>query len=237
MPHPADFQEKHKELKSRSAVCARCHGGEQFCNRCHHGNVPTIEGWLAPTGHPALAGKKGAEGCFGCHDPRFCAACHTRGVSEKRYPQARPGRTNDISHPLTGGRAMSTGRLTEQLVCSMPTRVGLLADVAEAMRQAGVNIMAISAYEREGEGKFLMVTDDNAKATEAMARLGAKVRARGVVAVEMPNRVGALDDVARKIAEAAVNIDYVYGTGGGAETATVIFATGDDDEVVELINR
>lgn len=132
---------------------------------------------------------------------------------------------------------MSTGRSTEQLVCSMPTRVGLLADVAEALRQAGVNITAISAYEREGEGKFLMVTDDNAKATEAVARLGAEVRTRGVVVVEMPNRVGALDEVARKVAEAGVNIDYVYGTGGGADVATVIFATDDDDEVVELVNR
>jgi len=132
---------------------------------------------------------------------------------------------------------MSTGRLTEQLVCSMPTRVGLLADVAEALREAGVNIMAISAYERDGKGKFLMVTDDNVKATAALARLNAEVRARAVVAVEMPNRVGALDEVARKIAEAGVNIDYIYGTGGGAETATVIFATDEDDEVLELVNR
>lgn len=84
MPHPADFREKHKELKSQSAACAKCHGGEGFCNRCHHGNVPTIKGWLAPTGHPVVAGK-GAESCFGCHDPRFCAACHTRGVTERKY--------------------------------------------------------------------------------------------------------------------------------------------------------
>jgi hypothetical protein len=132
---------------------------------------------------------------------------------------------------------MSNARLTEQLVCSMPTRVGLLADVAEAISQAGVNIIAISAYERDGEGKFLMVTDDNAKATAALARLSAQIRARGVVAVEMPNKVGALDEVARKVAEAGVNIDYIYGTGGGADSATVVFATDDDDEVIELINR
>jgi hypothetical protein len=119
----------------------------------------------------------------------------------------------------------------------MPTRVGLLADVAEALREAGVNIMAISAYERDGEGKFLMVTDDNVKATAALARLSAEVRARAVVAVEMPNRAGALDEVARKIAEAGVNIDYIYGTGGTADTATVIFATDEDDEVLELVNR
>jgi len=126
-------------------------------------------------------------------------------------------------------------RVETQLVCSMPSRVGLLADIAEALRKAGVNITAFSAYERDGEAKFLMVTSDNAKATEALGRLNAKVREKSVVAVDMPNKPGALEEITKKIAEAGINIEYSYGTAGAADVATVVLKTADDAKAASLL--
>lgn len=128
-----------------------------------------------------------------------------------------------------------SARLTKQLVARMPTRVGLLADVAEAIREAGVNIAAMSAYEREGEGKFLIVTDDNEKAAEALRRLNAEVSEKTVVSVQLQDRPGALEEAARKVAEAGINIEYVYGTTGGGETATVILKSDDDEKAAGLL--
>ena len=92
---------------------------------------------------------------------------------------------------------MAIARMTEEIVAAVPARVGLLADVSEAVKAAGVNITAISAYERDGQGVFLLVTDDNAKASVALARLNADIRVKDVVIVELPDRPGALEDVAR----------------------------------------
>lgn len=130
---------------------------------------------------------------------------------------------------------MTSARTAMQLVCSTQARIGLLADIAEALRDAGVNIMAMSAYERDGEAKFLMVTSDNEKATGAICGVGADVRQKSVVLVDMPNTPGALEVASRKIADAGINIEYVYGTAGAADMATVVFKTADDEQAVRLI--
>jgi len=131
---------------------------------------------------------------------------------------------------------MASARMTTQLVCSLPTRVGLLADIAETLRQANLNVIAISAYERDGVAKFLLVTNDNTEAASALGRFNADVREKSVVLVDMPNKAGALEEVAKKIAEGGINIEYSYGTAGAADMATVVFKTADDAKVASLIS-
>lgn len=130
---------------------------------------------------------------------------------------------------------MASARMATQLVCSTPSRIGLLADIAGALREKGVNISALSAYERDGEGKFLMITDDNAKATEALERFGIDVREKSVVIAEMSNEVGALERAAKAIAEAGVNIEYAYATAPSAGHATVVFKTDDDTKTFGIL--
>lgn len=129
---------------------------------------------------------------------------------------------------------MLSARLTDQLVANIPARVGILADVAQALHEAGVNISAISAYERDGIGKFLLVTDDNEKAKAALARLNADVHDRSVLVLQMHDKPGALEDATTKIAEAGINIDYCYGTANGGGTATVVFKTADNPAAANL---
>jgi hypothetical protein len=130
---------------------------------------------------------------------------------------------------------MAPVTMATQLVCTMPTRVGLLADVAEALSKSGVNIVAISGYERDGEAKFLLVTSDNADARIALDRFNADVREKSVVIAEMPNTPGALEEIAKKIAEADINVEYCYGTVGAHETASVVFKTTDDAKTLALL--
>jgi hypothetical protein len=83
MPHPANFTEGHSEVgNERPDVCLTCHatesGPEEFCNNCHHeGSDPAVS-WLDQ--HYVLVRQNGAEGCFECHNPTYCAECHVRGV-------------------------------------------------------------------------------------------------------------------------------------------------------------
>ena len=129
---------------------------------------------------------------------------------------------------------MATAHRASQIVATMPTRVGLLADITDAVKSAGVSITAISGYERDGKAKFLLVTDDNAKAAEAVRKLNADVREKEVLLVEFENKVGALHEAARKLAEASVNIEYTYGTTGPGDKAWLVFKTADDAKALGL---
>jgi len=113
--------------------------------------------------------------------------------------------------------------------------VGLLADIAEAMRLAGVNILAISAYERDGGAKFLMVTSDNAKATEALADLGGDIREKSIRDRRHAEHAGALEVAARKIADAGSTSSTRMGRAGAADMATVVFKTADDEQAARLL--
>jgi len=130
---------------------------------------------------------------------------------------------------------MATAHHASQLVATMPTRVGLLADITEAIKSAGVNITSISAYERDGQAKFLLVTDNNAKAREALGRLNAEVRENDVVLVELENRIGTLAEATKKLAEAGINIEYTYGTTGPGDKAWLVFKTADGMKTIGLL--
>jgi len=87
MPHPDDFLKGHGELgKTIPAKCANCHGDPKlFCDECHHGSsmereYDTSVPWLNQ--HPGVVAATGAQACFECHDPTFCANCHVNGSSQ-----------------------------------------------------------------------------------------------------------------------------------------------------------
>ena len=79
IPHPADFVEAHPAVAEEARdSCAQCHlqdeAGMDECNECHHQTGdPSVE-WLPQ--HNAVVARDGAQPCFECHDPTFCAACH-----------------------------------------------------------------------------------------------------------------------------------------------------------------
>lgn len=130
---------------------------------------------------------------------------------------------------------MISSRLGTHLFVRMPTRVGLLADVAEALRNAGVNIQAIGAYDKEGAGEFMLVTNDNPAAADALRALGAEVTEEAVVLVEMPDHPGSLEKAARHIATADINIEWVYATTAGGTSATAVFKVPEPERVVRLL--
>jgi hypothetical protein len=127
-----------------------------------------------------------------------------------------------------------------QLTCRLESRVGLLAVISGRLAEAGVNVSAIIAYEEDDVGEFTLVCDDTTRAAEVLSGLGAEVDEESAVSVEMDNTPGALAEVSEKIAEAGVNIDYVYATACGdtceCTHATVVFHTDDNTRAFQALS-
>jgi hypothetical protein len=125
---------------------------------------------------------------------------------------------------------------SKQLTFSLPNKIGLLSDVAAAVAAAKVNIEAVCAYER-GYGFFMMVVDDTAKAKRVLTRMGAKVHVEDVILVQVPNRVGQLEKIAKKIADASINIIFIYGSPGKGKTGTLVLHTANDRKTMKLLEK
>ncbi len=130
---------------------------------------------------------------------------------------------------------MAKAKKVKQLSFIMPNRVGLLSELSMAIAKAKVNINAICAYEMEYKAYFMMITDSNAKAKKALAPLGAWVQEEDVIAVEIPNKVGELQKVGKKIANAGIDIRYMYGTAGTGKSSICVFKTEDDKKAIRVI--
>jgi hypothetical protein len=132
---------------------------------------------------------------------------------------------------------MAKAKKSKQLNFSMRNRVGLLSEISAAIADAKVGMNAVCAYGMEGKAYFMIITDGNAKAKKALGALGADVTEDDVISVEMSNKTGELKKVAKKIADAGVNIYYMYGTAGTGKSSVCVFATADNNKAIRAINK
>ena len=82
----------------------------------------------------------------------------------------------------------------------------------------------------------MIVTDNNAKAKKILNQMGAEVKTEEVIAVELPNRPGQLQKVAKKVSEADVDIQYVY-VSPAKGRMTVVFKTADDKRILRALKK
>jgi hypothetical protein len=112
------------------------------------------------------------------------------------------------------------------LTIEVENEPGALAAVAQAISDAGVNISAATCT-RPGEKAEMHILVPHAEAARhALAISSVAVTGeREVVVVDAQDRPGELADLARKVAEAGVNIDLVY----VATRTRVVFGAPDLD--------
>jgi hypothetical protein len=132
---------------------------------------------------------------------------------------------------------MAKAARIKQISFSMPDRAGLLSEVTTVLSGAKVSISAICAYGMDNKAYFMLTTDSNSKARKALAKLAGRIDEEDVISIEMPDRVGELQKVAKKIADAGINIIYMYGTTGAGRSSTCIFKTSDDKKAIKAINK
>ena len=132
---------------------------------------------------------------------------------------------------------MAKARKVKEISFTMQNKVGLLSEVTAAIAGAKVNITAICAYGMENTAYFMLTTDSNAKAKKALASLGVGMEEKDVVEVELPNKSGELQKVAKRIADAGIDIEYMYAAAGAGKTAICVFKTADDKKAIKFINK
>jgi len=132
---------------------------------------------------------------------------------------------------------MAKARKVKEISFTMSNKVGLLSEVTTAIAGAKVNITAICAYGMEGTAYFMMTIDSNSKAKKALASLGVAIEEKDVVEVEVLDKPGELQKVSKRIADAGIDIEYMYATASSGKKETCIFMTSDNTKAIKVINK
>jgi hypothetical protein len=108
-------------------------------------------------------------------------------------------------------------------------RPGMLAMITEQIASAGINIEALTAYAVGEEGAVRMMVDDAVTTRAVLRRAGLSFEERSVLVTTLPHRPGAMASMARRLADAGVNIDAIYLLRSSAEGLDFAVAVEDPD--------
>ena len=101
--------------------------------------------------------------------------------------------------------------MAKDLTVILEDRPGTIADLGEALGKAGINIDAVCGMPCEGRGVIHVIVEDAVEARRVLEGGSFQVTdEREVLILEVENRPGSLGEIARKIANAGVNIDLLY---------------------------
>ncbi len=103
--------------------------------------------------------------------------------------------------------------MAKDLAVSMEDRPGALAAMGEALGKAGINIEGLCGTPAGGKSIVHVLVEDASGARRALEGAGMRVESEhDVLVVEVQDRPGELGKACRKIADAGVNINLVYGS-------------------------
>jgi hypothetical protein len=115
-----------------------------------------------------------------------------------------------------------------QLAVFLANRPGALARVCDALTTAEINIHALATSDTVDHTVVRMVVSDPTKALMLLGEAGVLALESDVLMIETGNKPGMLGKIAERLAEAKVNIEYVYLAGGrGAEKGLIVLRPSD----------
>ena len=97
-----------------------------------------------------------------------------------------------------------------QISVFLENRTGQLAEITKLLSDAGVDIRALSIAETADYGLARMIVDDCHKASQILLQHGDILSMTPVWAVEVPDRPGGLSEVLGVLADASVDVEYMY---------------------------
>ena len=121
-------------------------------------------------------------------------------------------------------------RIEPQLAVFLDNRPGMLARTCQALAKAKISILALSILDTVDHAIVRMVVDQPKEAEQVLTSLPAVIQRRDVVVMEVSNRIGALAEIAERLTEAGINLEYAYCTALPSQQATAIVLRTNDLE-------
>lgn len=123
-------------------------------------------------------------------------------------------------------------RITEIFVV-LENKPSTLGDMCSHLAENGINIEAIGVFQ---DAAKLLVNNVN-KAMKTLSKLDYTTELRDVLLLQLENRPGALSEMATKLGNKGVNIEYCYGTLSKKKNSTaVIIDVSDIDKALKILS-
>ncbi|MEX1377622.1 MAG: ACT domain-containing protein [Eubacteriales bacterium] len=127
--------------------------------------------------------------------------------------------------------------MVKQLSVFLENTKGRLADMTGVLRDAKINLLALSIADTTNFGILRAIVSDDEKAAEVLHEAGYTVHMNEVIAAEVPDKTGGLADILASLVEGDVSVEYLYSfvrTPG--EHALILFKVDNIDAAKKIFN-
>jgi len=123
----------------------------------------------------------------------------------------------------------------KQVSVFLENAAGRLFSALKVLKAENINIISLSLADSSDYGMLRMVVDDSDKAKEALKAAGMSAHLTDVCAIKLPHTVGSLQDVLLKVADAGINIEYMYALSTKDENACIVIKPTDSAECMDTL--
>jgi hypothetical protein len=133
---------------------------------------------------------------------------------------------------------MSDTQTAIQFSVFLVNKPGVLAQVTSALAAAKLNLMAMTLVDSQEHGVLRMVVENEPETRQVLGKLNLPMTETEVLCLDLPNRPGALADVATLLGQNHININYAYCTSGapGGRT-TGVFKVADLNKARHVLGK
>ncbi len=126
----------------------------------------------------------------------------------------------------------------EQISIFLENKAGRLAEVTAILRDANINIRALSLADTTDFGILRLIVNDNQKAEKILKAEGFTVGKTNVIAVEVDDNPGGLNKVLDPLTSEGINVEYMYAFANPKQrNAIMIFRFDNIDKAIEILDR
>jgi len=120
----------------------------------------------------------------------------------------------------------------KQLSVFIANESGRVSEVTGLLGEADINIRGFSVSDTADYGILRLVVDRPDSAFSVLTEAGFTVRLDDVICIDLPDVPGGLSAVLKVVADAGVNIEYVY----SLIATFVVINVGDADRALQLLS-
>lgn len=129
--------------------------------------------------------------------------------------------------------------LIDQLSIFIENKKGKLCEITNVLKNACVDIRAISVFDSAEFGILRLVVDKPEKGAIALKEAGHVVKQSKVLALAPSDKVGSLSDLFTLLSKNDINIEYVYSfvMPNNSDLPLIILKTDDEEKAIELLKK
>ncbi len=126
----------------------------------------------------------------------------------------------------------------DQLSIFLENRAGRLAEVTGILAKSGVSIRALSLADTSDFGILRLIVSDFEKARTHLKENGFTVGRTTVVAVEVDDKPGGLNNILKLLDKEGINVEYMYAfVQQSGSHAIIIFRFDRTDQAIEVLQK